>query len=96
MPERAMLELLSDVGKHQSLDEARQLIEGLRSLRTNVLDELMAHLTRIKVIRLAESLSKELDLPWAALARRHSERLGGGKRWVGVAKSGERLDLRRP
>ena len=95
VPERAMLELFSDVGKNQSLEEARQLVEGLRSLRSNVLEELMAHVTRIKVIRLAESLSKEFDLPWADLAKRHSQRLGGGKRWVGVAKSGERLDLRR-
>jgi len=95
VPERAMLELLSDVGKNQSLDEVRQLVEQLRSLRIKVLEELMAHVTRIKVIRLAESLSKEFDLPWAALARRHSQRLGGGKRWVGVTKSGERLDLRR-
>lgn len=95
VPERAMLELFSDVGKNQSLDEARQLVEGLSSLRTNVLEELMAHVTRIKVIRLAESLSKEFDLPWAAIAKLHSQRLGGGKRWVGVAKSGERLDLRR-
>lgn len=95
VPERAMLELLSDVGKNQSLDEARQLVEGLRSLRTNVLEELMVHVKRIKVIRLAESLSKEFDLPWAALAKSHSQRLGGGKRWVGVGKSGERLDLRR-
>jgi hypothetical protein len=95
VPERAMLELFSDVGKNQSLDEARQLVEGLRSLRTKVLEELMAHVTRIKVIRVAESLSKEFDLPWAAIAKRHSQRLGGGKRWVGVSKSGERLDLRR-
>ena len=95
VPERALLELLSDVGKNQSFDEAQQLVEALRSLRTKVLDELMTHVTRIKVIRLAESLSRELDLPWVALAKRHSQRMGGGKRWVGVSKSGERLDLRR-
>lgn len=95
VPERAMLELCSDVGKNQSFDEARQLVEGLRSLRTNVLEELMAHVTRIKVIRLAALLSKELELPWAVVAKRQSQRMGGGKRWVGVAKSGERLDLRR-
>jgi Transcriptional regulator, AbiEi antitoxin N-terminal domain len=34
-------------------------------------------------------------LPWAALVKRHSQRLGGGKRWIAVAKTGERLDLRR-
>jgi hypothetical protein len=95
VPERALLELLSDVGKTQSLDEARQLVETLRSLREKILDELLAHTTRIKVVRLAESLATELDLPWAPVAKRHSQRLGGGKRWVTVSKSGERLDLRR-
>jgi hypothetical protein len=94
-PERALLELLSDVGKTQSLEETRQLIEGLHALREKTLDELLTHSTRIKVVRLAELLARELDLPWAALARRHSQRLGGGKRWVAVAKNGERLDLRR-
>jgi hypothetical protein len=95
VPERALLELLSDVGKDQSLEEARQLVENLRTLREKALDELLAHTTRIKVIRLAETLGNELDLPWAATAKRHSQRIGGGKRWVAVAKSGERLDLRR-
>lgn len=95
VPERALLELLSDVGKTQSLDEARQLVEDLRSLRERVLDELLAHTTRIKVVRLAATLSADLDLPWAPLANRHSQRIGGGKRWVGVSKTGERLDLRR-
>jgi hypothetical protein len=95
VPERALLELLSDVGKAQSLQEARQLVENLRALREKTLDELLAHTTRIKVVRLAEMLGNELDLPWASTAKRHSQRIGGGKRWVAVAKSGERLDLRR-
>jgi Transcriptional regulator, AbiEi antitoxin, Type IV TA system/Transcriptional regulator, AbiEi antitoxin N-terminal domain len=95
VPERALLEMLSDVGKNQSLDEARQLVESLRSLREKTLDELLAHTTRIKVVRLAELLSNDLNLPWAQLAKRHSQRLGGGKRWISVSKSGERLDLKR-
>jgi hypothetical protein len=95
VPERALLELLSDVGKTQTLDEARQIIGGLRSLREKVLDELLAHTIRIKVVRLAAILSTDLSLPWAPLATHHSNRIGGGKRWVGVSKTGERLDLRR-
>ena len=47
------------------------------------------------LVRLAELLGRDLDLPWAATAKRHSQRIGGGKRWVAVAKTGERLDLRR-
>lgn len=95
VPERAVLELLSDVGKVQSLDEARQLLESVRSLREKILDELLVHATRIKVVRLAATLATDLALPWAPLARRHSQRMGGGQRWVGISKSGERLDLKR-
>jgi len=91
-----MLELLSDVGRSQGIEEARHLVEGARSLRMDVLDTLLAHLKRIKVARLAHSFAEDLDLPWAGLARRHSERLGGGKRWASATKTGERLNLKRP
>lgn len=96
VPERAMLELLSDVGKVQSLSEARELVESLPGLRTKVLDELLRHTTRIKVVRMAATFAASLKLPWATLAASHSERIGGGARWVAVGRSGERLDLRRP
>jgi hypothetical protein len=95
-PERAMLELLSDVGKSQGIEEARHLVEAARSLRMGVLDTLLAHLKRIKVARLAHSFADELGLPWADLARRHSGRIGGGQRWVSTTKTGERLNLKRP
>lgn len=93
-PERALLELLSDVGKGQSLDEARQLVEMMHSLRSDVLETLLVHTTRIKVVRLAQALGAEFELPWAPLAAQQSQRLGGGKRWVAVFRSGERLDLK--
>lgn len=95
-PERALLEMLSDVGKGQELEEARNLMESARSLRLPVLEELLSHLKRIKVARLAHALAEELELSWADLARRHSERLGGGRRWVSTTPSGERLNLKRP
>jgi hypothetical protein len=96
VPERALLELLSDAGKLQSLEETTHLVESLRSLRPQVLDQLMAHLTRIKVARLAVALATTLDLPWGDIAARHSKRLGGGARWVARAKTGERIDLKGP
>jgi hypothetical protein len=96
VPERAMLELLSDVGKLQSLAEARDLVESLPGLRTKVLDELLLHTDRIKVVRMAASMATSMNLPWAALAKKHSERIGGGARWVAVGRTGERLDLKRP
>lgn len=96
VPERAMLELLSDVGRSQGIEEARHLVESVRLLRMDVLDTLMAHLKRIKVARLAHTFADDLGLPWAALARRHSERIGGGRRWVSATRTGERLNLKRP
>jgi hypothetical protein len=95
-PERAILELLSDVGKRQGLEEARHLVEAARSLRLDVLEELLSYLKRIKVARLAHTLADDLDLPWKFLARAASERLGGGSRWVAKTRTGERLNLKRP
>ena len=96
VPERAMLELFSDIGKQQSLVEARDLVESLSGLREKVLDGLLRHTTRIKVVRVAAAFAAEMKLPWAHVAARHSKRVGGGKRWVAVGRTGERLDLRHP
>jgi len=95
-PERALLELLNDVGRGQGIEEAKHLLEAILSPRLSVLEELFAHLDRIKVVRLAATFADELDLPWKALARHHSERLGGGRRWVSAGRDGERLNLKRP
>ena len=94
MPERALLELLSEVGRRYSLEDARNLVESVRNLRPATIEELLSHLTRIKVARLANMFADELGLPWAELARKHSDRLGGG-RWVAKGKTGEVLDLKR-
>jgi len=61
-----------------------------------VLDELLTHTTRIKVVRVAATLAASMKLPWATLANKHCKRIGGGARWAAVGRSGERLDLRRP
>ncbi|MGL6132741.1 MAG: type IV toxin-antitoxin system AbiEi family antitoxin domain-containing protein [Prochlorococcaceae cyanobacterium] len=92
-PERALLELLSETGSFESLEEVRQLVESTRNLRLQLLDQLLGHLSRIKVARLAARLTSDLQLPWADLAQQHSRRLGGGRRWVAVGRTGERLDL---
>ena len=92
-PERALLELLSETGSFEGLEEVCHLVESTRNLRLPLLDELLSHLSRIKVVRLAAQLASELELPWAELAQQHSRRLGGGRRWVAVGRTGERLDL---
>lgn len=81
-PERAILEMLSEVGTYVSLEEARNLVENARNLRRDVLDHLFSHLSRVKVVRLAENFARELNLPWLDLAQAHLDRLGVSGRWV--------------
>src|SRR6202041_4161439 len=51
-PERALLEVLSEVGVRQPLQEARELIESTYSLRGDVLRDLLKRCTSIKTVRL--------------------------------------------
>ncbi|MDM0004800.1 type IV toxin-antitoxin system AbiEi family antitoxin domain-containing protein [Variovorax sp. J22G73] len=78
VPERALLQLLRDVGKTKTLQDSRNLVERMHNLHLPVLDKLLAHTTRIKVLRLTRFLSEKLGLPWAQVARTHSESMGGG------------------
>ena len=88
VPERALLELLSDAGKYQTLEETSNLVESARNLREPTMDVFLAHVKRIKVVRLARLLSEKLELSWAPLASRHSERLGGADRRCGFQNRG--------
>lgn len=95
-PERALLELFSEVGTWVSYDDARNLTENARNLRLDVLEHLLAHCTRIKIVRLAHKLTQELGLPWENIAKQHSERLGGSDRWVLSRQDGlETMTLRK-
>jgi hypothetical protein len=92
VPERALLEMLSDVGLHQGIEEARHLMEGLRALRPEVLATLLKNCLRVKVRRLCVQWAEELNLGWAGAARK-SGRLGKG-RWSTRLRDGTTLTLK--
>ncbi|CAM2155723.1 Type IV toxin-antitoxin system AbiEi family antitoxin [Pararobbsia alpina] len=94
VPERALLELASDVGKGQSLEEAQNLVAGLRNLRQSVLDQFLAHCHRVKVVKIVRDLGKSSGYAWGSDLQRHVDRLGPDKRWSNVNKDGERLTLK--
>ena len=87
-PERAVLELLSDVGVRQPLQEAREVLEGATSLRAAVLQELLAQCKQVKTVRLCLTLGRDLNLPWAAKLDPDRLPTGSDKRWVGRTKEG--------
>ena len=87
-PERAVLELLSNVGVRQPLQEARELVEGTPSLRASVLQSLLVRCRQVKTVRLCLTLGRELGLPWAAKLDPTSLPTGSALRWVGRSKEG--------
>lgn len=80
--ERALLELLSEVGVRQPLSEARELIEGMHTLRARVLTELLQKCTSVKTVRLCLMLGEEFSLPWAQKLNRAELPTGSDKPWV--------------
>ena len=81
-PERALLELLSEVGVRQPLQEARELVESAYSLRADVLRELLQHCTSVKTVRLCLQLGREASLPWAAKLDPAALPTGSERPWV--------------
>lgn len=93
-PERALLEMLSEVGVHQELAEARHIMEGVRQLRTAHLAKLLSACRMVKAVRLCVVWAEELDLPWAAKARESAKGRMGTGRWVARLKDGSTLTLK--
>ena len=91
VPERALLEMLSEVGLGQGVEEARNIMEAVRTLRTEVLAMLLKNCLRVKVRRLCVRWAEELNLEWAAAAR-SSVKAGKG-RWSTRLKDGTTLTL---
>jgi hypothetical protein len=87
-PERALLEMLSDVGVRQPLVEARELAESTYSLRADVLRELLQHCTSVKTVRLCLQLGRELSLPWAAKLDPAQLPTGSNRAWVSRSADG--------
>lgn len=92
-PERALLELLSEVGVHQELEEARLIMETMRQIRTKRLLHWLNACKMVKAVRLCAYLTRQMSMPW-------SEKVLGGisaaklrHRWVGRLPDGSTLSL---
>jgi len=92
-PERALLELASDIGKTLAVEEARQLVQGLRLQDPAALERLAVSCTRVKVIRLVRDLCTHAGIVWSERLKAHAAWLGAGKRWSNRTRTGKRLTL---
>jgi len=64
-PELALLEMLSEVGVHQEMEEARAIFESMRQIRSKRLMHWLGRCRQVKAVRLCAYLATELNLPWA-------------------------------
>lgn len=94
VPERALLEMLSEVGVHQGIEEARNIMDGARALRPEVLARLLKNCRRVKVLRLCVQWAAELNLPWATAAKQAVGNQLGQSRWTARLKDGTTLVLK--
>jgi hypothetical protein len=94
VPERALLEMLSEVGVRQPLQEARELTESTYNLRADVLSDLLQRCTSVKAVRLCLQLGRELALPWATKLDTTTLPTGSNKAWV--SRSSEGLLILKP
>ena len=81
-PERALLEMLSEVGVRQPLQEARELVESSYSLRADILRDLLKRCISVKTVRLCLQLGRELSLPWASKLDPSQLPKGSDRPWV--------------
>jgi hypothetical protein len=87
-PERALLEVLSEVGVRQPLQEAREQIESTYSLRADALRDLLKRCTSVKTVRLCLQLGRELSQPWAGKLGPSQLPKGSDRPWVSRSADG--------
>lgn len=95
VPERAILELLYEVGTNQGIEEAHNIFAGLRNLRKDVLGNLLACCTSVKTVRLFLTWGRETSVIDAdSLLSQYQIPVGSDKRWMTRLKDGTLLTLK--
>jgi len=79
-PERAMLELLDQLPRSQSFEEAQQLMEGLVTLRPELVQQLLENCRSIQAKRLFLLLAEICGHQWLSAVDLKNVNLGKGKR----------------
>ncbi len=82
------LEVLSEVGVRQPLEEARELTESSYNLRADVLRELLERCTSVKTVRLCLQLGREQSQRWALKLDPARLPTGSKRPWVSRSSAG--------
>lgn len=95
VPERAVLELLGEVGTHESLEEAHNLFAGLRNPRKDLMARVLMSCTSVKAVRLFLTWARETQLVDVdQMRKQHKLPVGSHLRWMSRMKDGALLTLK--
>jgi len=81
-PELAAFEMLYLIPQEQSFDEANKIMEGLTTLRPNLLQDLLENCNSVKVKRLFLYLAEKNEHQWFEDLKMERINLGSGKRVI--------------
>ena len=88
-------DFLYEAGVKQSLEEARNLFDGLRSPRKDLLGQLLSCCASVKAVRLFLTWARETSLVDVdALLEQYPVRTGSNTRWMSRLDDGTLLSLR--
>lgn len=94
--ERALLEMLSEVGTKESWEEAHNIFELVSSVRENVIGQLLSACSSLKAKRLFATWATETDLVNVPeLFRDFSVSVGAGKQWHIAVSQGKKTTIRK-
>lgn len=93
-PERAILELLDLIPNKQTIEETKQIMEGLQSLRSKKMQILLECCKKIKVKRLFWQIANKLDLP--VLKKMDPLKIDFGSKSAYILRGDNNLILRNP
>jgi len=87
-PERALLEMLSEIGVRQPLTEAEEILEGTYTFRAGILRTLLENCTSVKTVRLCIQLGNSKSLPWAKKLNPADLPTGSKTDWISRSANG--------
>ncbi len=93
--ERALVEVLNEVGVTQDMEEATQLFESFTSMRLEAVGALLTACTRVKTVRLFLQLAEQTNVVDVDVLRgRFSLNVGSKTRWTRRLQDGTLLTLK--
>lgn len=95
-PERAALEMLSEVPNDQSLTEAEEILESAFNLRSDVMSTLLKKCKSVKTVRLFLNLASKLSLPVYGELKNQQFPVGSDSPWVYRSLSGGKTLVLKP